>query len=278
MRFFRGTPRMDRMSTCHDFRSLHAQLATERATLVRHPIYSRLDSLAGLRTFMEHHAFAVWDFMSLLKSLQRELTCVSVPWVPRGEAVSRRLVNEIVVGEESDDGVNDGFTSHLELYLAAMQECGADRSRIEALVRALQAGAPLGVALDRARPPAAARAFVDCTFEIIASQSIVQVAAAFTLGREELIPDMFSKFVEDLSRREQGRLGLFLDYLRRHIAMDGERHGPMSARLLEHLCAGDAARWTEALQAARKALQARRALWDGIVLALPREQHVVVRT
>lgn len=55
-----------------------------RYSVISHPLYRRLDCLTAVQTFMRHHVFAVGDFMSLLKSLQRSLTCVQVPWVPRG--------------------------------------------------------------------------------------------------------------------------------------------------------------------------------------------------
>ena len=73
-----------------------------RDRLIGHPIYQSIQSPAALRTFMEHHVYAVWDFMSLLKALQQSLTCVNTPWVPIGSAGTRYLINEIVVGEESD--------------------------------------------------------------------------------------------------------------------------------------------------------------------------------
>lgn len=101
-----------------------------RKEVTAHPIYQRIESRADMAVFMEHHVFAVWDFMSLLKSLQRDLTCVDVPWVPRGSEVSRRLINDIVLVEESDE-LNGGFTSHFELYRSGMGEAGADTSRLD---------------------------------------------------------------------------------------------------------------------------------------------------
>jgi hypothetical protein len=80
---------------------LQDTLAPARERVITHPLYASLDSRLAITTFMEHHVFAVWDFMSLLKSLQRSLTCVSVPWVPTGPTGTRRLINEIVLGRVS---------------------------------------------------------------------------------------------------------------------------------------------------------------------------------
>src|SRR2546430_8875683 len=95
-----------------------------RRKVIGHPLYGELKTKAAVVTFMEHHAFAVWDFMSLLKSLQQSLTCVQVPWVPSGPRVSRRLINDITLVEESDE-LDDGFISHFELYLDGMRQAGA---------------------------------------------------------------------------------------------------------------------------------------------------------
>ena len=70
--------------------------------------------------------FAVWDFMSLLKAIQRELCGVGVPWVPSPNLQATRLVNEIVLGEESDEDGEGGYASHFVLYRRAMQRCGAN--------------------------------------------------------------------------------------------------------------------------------------------------------
>ena len=248
--------------------ALHRAIAVERAAVVEHPLYARIQTIADVRRFMEHHVFAVWDFMSLLKALQRELTCTTVPWVPRGDPGARRLVNEIVLAEESDDGLGAGFTSHFELYCAAMRECGADGAPIDAFVERVASGSSLASALTHSRAPIAARRFVESTFTAIESGSTPRIAAAFTIGREDVIPSMFTRLLEELGERSGARVGILLEYLRRHVALDGERHAPMANRLLETVCGESEANWREAERGAREALVARAQLWDGIAAEL----------
>ena len=128
--------------------------AALRRRLTEHSVYSCLDGAANIRRFMEAHVFAVWDFMSLLKALQRELTCVDLPWVSRDDPQLMRLVNEIVLEEESGEDGRGGYMSHFELYRTAMAECGADRGPIDCFVGALRAGRPWEQALTDARVPA----------------------------------------------------------------------------------------------------------------------------
>jgi hypothetical protein len=240
-----------------------------RDRLLSHPLYARIDSLPALRCFMEHHVFAVWDFMSLLKALQRDLTCVTLPWTPRGEGLGRRLVNEIVLAEESDEGGQGGFASHFELYLGAMRQAGANTKPVETFLTELAAGRSVNEALERAGAPLPSRQFVRATWQIIESGSTAAVAAAFALGREEVIPEIFRAIVCRLREEEPGRLDPFHRYLERHIDLDGDEHAPMALRMLTSLCRDDHALWAEAASAASDALRARLTLWDGVVAALP---------
>jgi hypothetical protein len=235
---------------------LYAQLAT-------HPLYASFRSIENLRVFMEAHVFAVWDFMSLLKALQRGLTCVEVPWVPSATPESRRLVNEIVMGEESD--IYQGqHLSHFELYRIAMEKCGASTVAIDRLLFALGDGSDMHEALRGSRAPDEAKFFVRDTFSVITEGKLHRIAAAFTFGREDLIPEMFKGFVRDLNRDLAGDLDTFLWYLERHIEVDGEEHGPMALRMIAELCGDDDTKWNEAETAAVFALQSRLRLWDGI--------------
>src|SRR5216683_2167675 len=175
---------------------LKERLTPFKAALLNHPIYQEIDRLDSLRLFMEHHAFAVWDFMSLLKALQRRLCCVEVPWLPAADPLGSRLVNEIVLAEESDDDGRGGFASHFELYHWAMTRCGANTAALDGFLNELGRGQPLAAALEAPGIPASARLFVRRTFDIIEGGHLCAIAAAFAFGREALLPAVFQRLVE----------------------------------------------------------------------------------
>ncbi|MFM8348522.1 MAG: DUF3050 domain-containing protein, partial [Bacteroidota bacterium] len=159
-----------------------------RQQIINHKVYSAITTLDDLKVFMEYHVYAVWDFMSLLKALQNNLTCTSIPWFPKGSADTRFLINEIVVGEESDIDSFGNRKSHFELYLDAMRQCGADTAQIEQFIEVLKKTGDLNAAFTIAETPAAAREFVEFTFNIINSKKDYLQSAIFTFGREDLIP------------------------------------------------------------------------------------------
>jgi hypothetical protein len=244
---------------------LEAAVKESRDKVVQHPLYANLDTHESLVVFMEHHVFAVWDFMSLLKSLQRQLTCVTVPWIPTEHSGSRRLINDIVMVEESDE-LGDGFTSHFELYVAGMREAGTDTTAIEKLIDLLRDGATVQDALVRAGVPQASVDFAGTTWDIIENQPVHCQAAAFAFGREDLIPDMFQQVVAVNERSH--RLGMFVDYLERHIEVDGEQHTPMAMQMVTDLCGEDDAKWAACADTINTALAARARLWDSILAAV----------
>lgn len=252
---------------------IQKRLGPLRVALLNHPIYEAIDGVVSLRLFMEHHIFAVWDFMSLLKALQRRLCCVDVPWLPALDPLGCRLVNEIVLAEESDDDGRGGFASHFELYYQSMRRCGANTAGIDALVGELRRGKPILVALQSPDVPEPAREFVGRTFDIVANGNLCSVAAAFTFGREDLLPAVFQRIVDKLNVETNGGLNGFKYYLERHIGLDGEEHGPTANRLILSLCSSDESRWEVAEQAAVDSLEARRQFWDAIDHAI-RQNHV----
>jgi hypothetical protein len=242
---------------------LREGLVQMREEVNNHGLYQGISRLEDLRVFLESHVFAVWDFMSLLKALQHMLTCVTVPWVPTRFPVCRRLVNEIVLGEESD-AYKDSYLSHFELYHLAMREVDANVHPIDTFLRNLSGGESVEDALLAAQVPREAQEFVRTTFAILNQAKPHIIAAAFTFGREDVIPDMFRSMVAGLHRLFPRQLGTFHYYLERHIEVDGDSHGPMALRMISELCGNDTTCWKEAAEAAELALRARLALWSGI--------------
>lgn len=234
-----------------------------RNHLIKHPVYNKIATLDDLRVFMEHHVFAVWDFMSLLKSLQRNLTCVDVPWVPVGNAETRYLINEIVAGEESDVDEHGARYSHFELYLIAMRQIGCDTTAIDSLLDSLSKGNPVQAALSSCGAPQGALAFTQHTFEVIGQPTHIQ-AAVFTFGREDLIPGMFLTFVTDLHKQFPDSVGTLKYYLERHIEVDGDHHAHLAHHMTAKLCGEDTEKWASATIAVSRAMEKRIALWNSI--------------
>jgi hypothetical protein len=248
-----------------------AVVADLAPALNAHPLYARVQNLDELRAFMAHHVYSVWDFMSLLKCLQGRIAPTAIPWTPLGSAEVRFFINQIVVGEECDDGLPDAagnptHASHFELYCDAMREVGADpapaiRFSETAAAQGIDAALALNVA-----PPAAAQ-FMRSTFGFIASGKPHVVGAAFAVGREHIIPAMFRALLARMGIDAQ-TAPAFHFYLERHIHLDEDFHAPLALRMVNELVGGDAAKLEEANAAARAAVQARIAFWDGVQAAL----------
>lgn len=243
-------------------------LAPLREKLDGHPVYQAVRTLDDLRLFMRHHVYSVWDFMSVVKYLQQEIAPTSYPWRPRGLPSVRYFINQLVLEEESDQGLPDAegnptYASHFELYCAAMREIGADPAPILNFVDIAAAqGIKAALALDFV--PDASREFVSGTFSFLDSGKPHVVAAAFALGREHIIPGMFRSFLRHMGITEKDAPA-FHYYLKRHILLDADFHGPISLQLLNELCAGDETRLREAQAAASQAIEARIRFWDGVL-------------
>ncbi|MCS4433782.1 DUF3050 domain-containing protein [Aquiflexum gelatinilyticum] len=247
------------------------EITPYRAVLLNHPVYNEIKNLKDFRVFMENHVFAVWDFMTLLKALQMKLTGTSIPWIPSSDPIITRLINDIVLAEESDEDGKGGYCSHFELYLRSMKEAGANTEKITDLISMLTEGQELEKVVEELDLPEHILHFLEVNYRVVKKGKAHEIAASFTLGREELIPDMFRRLVNDLISTKPSELSTLKYYFDRHIHLDEDHHGPLALRMLEQLCGNDAQKWNEAEQAAKEALEARKVLWDGInkeILAL----------
>lgn len=236
-----------------------------------HPVFGKVGSEDQLRIFMEHHVFPVWDFMSLLKFLQAELAPSGWPWMPRPHPDLVRLINDIVVAEESDKlpkshRGDSSHASHFDLYLMAMHEVGANTTPITEFLEVVRTQG-LDAALEAPMVPAPSRTFMRNTFALLSEGKAHQVAASFSFGRENAIPGMFHSLLSKLAVGED-RAPIFHYYLKRHAELDGDEHGPAALRLVATLCGDDPSKIDEAVTAAKAALESRARFWDGVVAAL----------
>jgi hypothetical protein len=237
-----------------------------RVKLLQHPVYHQIQTLSALQKFAQVHIFAVWDFMSLLKSLQQKLTCVQTPWVPIGSANTRYLINEIVLGEESDVDEFENRISHFELYQQAMRQMGASTIGIEGLMQAIGSGVSIEAAIQQLDCADSVKDFLNFTFKIVNHAPAHVQAAVFTFGREDLIPDMFTRLLEKLVAESPEKVAIFKYYIERHIEVDGGHHSHLALEMVSELCGEDAVKWKEAELASIEALQIRAKLWDAVMV------------
>ena len=241
---------------------LTPQMQDLRTRLESHRVFHEITDMQALRAFMQVHVFAVWDFMSLVKRLQRDLTCVTLPWMPPVDPSAARLINDIVLAEESDVDAHGQAASHLDLYLVAMRDVGASTSEFERFLSGLRAGMALSDAFDAAGVPRFVRRFVEHTLDTCLHGSTVQAMASFFYGRENVIPGMFQGLLDRWGLSAVEAPG-FVYYLQRHIELDGGSHGPAASRMITAALGRSPDALEEARNAACDALVARHDLWEG---------------
>ena len=244
---------------------IEEELIPLRKQLKNHQVYKSINSLEDIQSFMENHVYAVWDFMSLLKQLQNLLSCNEIPWRPSGYPQASRLINEIVWGEESDLNRKGVPMSHFEMYLEAMNSLGGNTKNINDLITAINAGKSISSILNNSSYPSHIKNFLEFTFQIVYSKKVHIIAAVFTFGREDLIPEMFIEIIKNLKVPKGEDLSDLIYYFERHIEVDSGEHGPMAIEMIQQLCGHDKEKWKEVLIYSKQALELRIGLWDGIL-------------
>ena len=239
--------------------------------LGNHPIYQAIDNQSKLRIFMQHHVFAVWDFMSLIKALQQHFTPASIPWTPPNNPYFVKFINQLVLEEESDDKLNADGTplSHFESYINAMHEIGANTSPIVEFVSVIDKNG-LKVAMNNKNIPSPAKKFMQFTFDIIDRNQPHLLATVLAYGRETLVPILFRSIQQNLPLPASEAPNLCA-YLNRHIQLDEQEHGPIVQRMAQELCGDSVRLQNESAAITRQALATRLVFWDEIYQAMTTE-------
>jgi len=245
--------------------NINASIQNQKQQLLQHSLYERVQTLDDLHCFLENHVYAVWDFMSLLKALQSKLTCTTTPWFATANSEIRYLINEIVLAEESDLTLEGKRESHFEMYLDAMRASGANTDEIESFIANVFSLQNIFVAIKQSQLHPNIKAFLDFTFQTIEEGKTHKIAAAFTFGREDLIPSMFTEILRNFEQNfPETDLKKLIYYFERHIELDADEHGPMAMQMISELCGDDAVKWEEVKEISILALEKRIGLWDAI--------------
>jgi hypothetical protein len=240
-------------------------ITPQKKILLQHPLYEKVKTITELHCFLENHVFAVWDFMSLLKALQSKLTCTTTPWFATPNPETRYLINEIVLAEESDLTLDGRRQSHYEMYIEAMKDCGANTMEIDNFLTELNSLQNIFVAIKTSNLHPNIKAFLDFTFRVIEEGKPHEIAAAFTFGREDLIPNMFTVILKNFQTNfPDTDLSKLIYYFERHIELDADEHGPMAMKMITELCGDDPQKWADVEEVSILALEKRIGLWDAI--------------
>ena len=248
-----------------NIKTINNKIQVYKKQLLTHSLYDKVQTIEDLQVFLENHVYAVWDFMSLLKALQSKLTCTTTPWFATKNPETRYLINEIVLAEESDLTIDGKRQSHFEMYLDAMVDCGADISKIEQFLENVAETQNIFVSIKKSKLPNQIKDFLNFTFQTIEEGKSHEIAAAFTFGREDLIPNMFTAILKNFQTNlPQVNLSKLIYYFERHIELDADNHGPKALRMVTELCEDDILKWKEVEKISVIALEKRIGLWDAI--------------
>ena len=237
----------------------------QREKLLKHKLYSNIETIKDLQIFTENHIYAVWDFMSLLKALQIKLTCTKTPWIPNSNSQTAYLINEIVLAEETDINQAGERKSHYELYLDAMIDIGARTEKPVKIINEIANSEDIFNTIDNINIHPNIREFLNFTFSVIKEGKPHEIAAIFTFGRENLIPNMFNEILREFEKNvTQGDISKLIYYFERHIELDEDEHGPMALEMVSMLAENDPKKWSEIESISIQALEKRILLWDAI--------------
>jgi len=227
--------------------------------LEAHKLYDRIYDEYSLRLFVEHHVICVWTYNYLLRNIYQELVNSIQPLNSQTQKEAIRLTSEIILEEELEEQGDGSLQSHLEIYLEAMQDLGADIGPIVSFFDMQENGVTWQSALKQARFPQEVTRYARRMSEYFQRPLHERAAILFYEG-EPYIPDSFLHRLGQLSPRLP--VHRLLDYFERHI--EGLKRPGFSAtgRLVEIFCADDEHLNQEAERAAEEAMNARIELWN----------------
>lgn len=227
--------------------------------LESHKLYDRIFDDYSLRLFVEHHVVCVWSYNYLLRNIYQELVSMIQPLNSQAQKEALRIISEAILEEEVEEQTDGSLLSHLEIYLEAMQELGADVGPILSFFDMQESGASWQESLAASHFPASVAQYARSMGELFERPLHERAAVLFYEG-EPFIPDTFLNRLGQLGARHD--VNRLLDYFERHIEGLKRPGFSTSGRLVEIFCGDNPQLNDEAEKAAEQAMQIRIDLWN----------------
>ena len=243
--------------------------------LESHRLYTALTRREALATFTEYHVVCAWSYNALLRSLQRDIFTQSLPINSDAHKEAIRILSEVAIEEQANESDDGQFISHLELYLDAMEDLGANTAPIIGFFDILAGGVGAAKAVEYADFCPEVAAYARTTVRLLERQFHERAAGLFYEG-EYFIPD---RFLHQLNRLTPAvPVDRLLEYFDGHI--EGLKRPGYSAagRLVEIFTADDEILSEEAEQVGEQVMRQRVHLWNTVydlVASQPEEMSPV---
>ena len=239
------------------------KVRADYSSLNNHPLYSSLNNLPRLKFFMERHIYAVLDFMTLVKNLQKKISPMGTLWSPPENPTLCRFIGEIILEEETDQLPTGEYLSHFQIYCRALKEIqGNPQMAIEFSQSPLAPSNKLN--FESFLLPKSVRNFLAFNQELIRESKAHTLAASFYFGREKAIPIIFKSILKETLVTEK-EAPMFHFYLGRHIELDSNEHGPKAKEMIKYFCQDKKTLCHEVLLTAKKVIEQRVKFWDEIL-------------
>lgn len=249
---------------------LISEIENETINLINHPLYNSIKTESDIKMYMFNQVWCVWDFMTLVKSIQIQIIPPNILWTPPKFPELGAYIYEVLLTEETDKGYNsETNSSHFQTFLKAMKESSVDTSSVDKFIELLENGNQFEIAIDSCGIHKEAKEFITTTYEFAKSDLHISIAV-FCLSREGVIPDMFMNLLANVSLSNNYKI--FNWYLNRHIYLDSQSHGPLSIKLFKTIV-DTKQKQEEALQASLKALKARNKYFNYILDSINQKQQ-----
>ncbi|KOY51772.1 DUF3050 domain-containing protein [Polaribacter dokdonensis] len=235
-------------------------------------LYSSIENKKDVKSFMENHIFAIWDYMSLMRALENNLRDNSVPWFPSNNGKNLKILYKILDEEEYTIDASGSVKSYFEMYLEAMEEIGANTSDILNILSHSKTINLIDEALNLTGMNIESFYYTRFIYTIIKSQKPHLMAIVFALSKE-LVSKVL--ILEDFCRKDfSNKYDKTLFLINKLKAVNSKNYNSNAFKLASDFIGEDPQKLMEAKRAALNCVRYRDLHIEGIARSIQKQKAV----